>query len=668
MLELERDVCSSFDEASRHEWLVTNGLGGYASGTLSGVLTRRYHGLLIAALTPPRERVLLAAKVEDSVQYNGRFHRLYANHWAANVVEADGYKYLERFYLDDGIPTWTFALEPGVRLQKRIWMQQGTNTTYIHYTYLEGAQPLALVLETLVNYRDHHHLTRAMGLWMRVEPVGNGVRIVASNQAIPFYIFSRDASASTRHEWYRDFYLRVEAERGLDCVEDHLNVGDFHGALAPGGALTLVFSIEPKPELDGNVALAAQRAHVQQLLAEAALSDAPPEVQQLALAAHQFVARRLLADGTEGYTIIAGYPWFADWGRDTMISLPGLTLTTGQLHIARQILRTFAGLVDQGMLPNHFTDTEAQPGYNTVDAALWYFEALRAYFAASGDEAFLRELFPVLRDIIAWHERGTRYQIRMDPEDGLLHAGEPGVQLTWMDVKIDECVVTPRIGKAVEVNALWYNALCIMAEFATVLGEPATAYTQAAARAAASFEHFWNAEAGCCYDVIDGPDGADPALRPNQILAVSLPHSPLTPERQRAVVEVCERELLTPYGLRTLAPNDPAFAPYCRGDQSQRDRAYHQGTVWPWLMGHFVSAHLRVYADPQRAAAFLEPLLQHVNEQGVGTISEIFDAVAPFTARGCIAQAWSVAEVLRAWRLLHPPAGLEDVTAVNGEQ
>lgn len=656
MLVLEHDVCSSFDEASRCEWLVTNGLGGYAFGTLSGVLTRRYHGLLIAALTPPRERLLLVAKVEDSVQYNGRFHRLYTNHWAANVVEADGYKYLEHFRLEDGIPTWIYALEPGVRLQKQIWMQQDTNTTYIHYTYLEGTEPLALVLETLVNYRDHHRLTRAIGQWMRVEPVGKGVRIVASSQAIPFYIFSRDATASTRHEWYRDFYLRVEAERGLDCVEDHLNVGDFHGTLVPGETLTLVLSIDPTPELDGQVALAARRAVAQQLLARAALPDAPPAVQQLVLAANQFIARRLLADGTEGYTIIAGYPWFADWGRDTMIALPGLTLTTGQFAVARQILRTFAGLVDQGMLPNHFTDTEAQPGYNTVDAALWYFEALRAYVAASGDQTLLRELFPVLQDIIAWHKRGTRYQIHVDPEDGLLYAGEPGLQLTWMDVKIDDYVVTPRIGKAVEINALWYNALCIMVEFARALGAPAEDYERMAAHAAASFGRFWNAERSCCYDVIDGPEGDDPAIRPNQILAVSLPYSPLSRDHQRAVVEVCAQELLTPYGLRTLAPGDPAFKPRCEGDQRQRDAAYHQGTVWPWLMGHFVSAYLRVYGDRTQAAAFLAPLLQHVNEQGMGTISEIFDGTAPFTARGCIAQAWSVAEVLRAWHLLHSQA------------
>lgn len=654
MLEVGCEICNDLNTSSRREWLVTNGLGGYASGTVAGMVTRRYHGLLIAALNPPRQRILLAAKIEDSVQYGGRFYKLSTNQWAAQVIEPAGYRYLESFCLDDGIPTWTYALEPGVRLQKRVWMQVGANTTYVHYTYLEGSQPLVLALETLVNYRDHHKLTRAIGQWMRVEPVGNGVRVVASNQAIPFYIFSRDAKASTRYEWYRDFFLREEAERGLDRVEDHLNIGDFHGTLKPGEALTLVFSTEATPDLDSAAALEERRAYARQIVKTAALDDAPPEVQQLVLAADQFVARRALADGGEGYTIVAGYHWFADWGRDTMIALPGLTLATGRPHIAREILRTFAGLVDQGMLPNNFTDTESEPGYNTVDATLWFFEALRAYFAETGDTAFLRELFPVLQDIIAWHERGTRYQIHVDSEDGLLWAGEPGSQLTWMDVKIDDWVVTPRVGKPVEVNALWYNALCNMAEFAPALGEPDTAYRKAAARAEASFERFWSEKHGYCFDVIDGPEGDDATLRPNQILAVALPHSPLSPERQRAVVDICEQELLTPVGLRSLAPSDPAFIPHYQGDQRQRDSAYHQGTVWAWLIGPFVSAHLRVYGDPDRAEAFLKPLLQYVDGQGLGTIDEIFDGVAPFSPRGCIAQAWSVAEVLRAWRLLHP--------------
>ncbi|MBN1246591.1 MAG: glycogen debranching enzyme N-terminal domain-containing protein, partial [Anaerolineae bacterium] len=537
---------------------------------------------------------------------------------------------------------------------KRIWMQANANTTYVHYTYVEGTKPLSLVLETLVNYRDHHQLTRAVGQWMRVEPVGHGVRVVASNTAIPFHIFSQKAKASTRHEWYRDFFLRLEEERGLDRVEDHLNIGDFHGTLEPGETLSLIFSTDVTPNLNGDAALEERRAHALDLIRTAGLEDAPQEVQQLVLAADQFVVQRALAGGGTGYTIIAGYHWFADWGRDTMIALPGLTLATGRPQIARGILKTFAGMVDQGMLPNNFTDTESEPGYNTVDATLWFFEALRAYYAATHDDSLLRELFPVLQDIIAWHERGTRYGIRVDPADGLLHAGEPGSQLTWMDVKLGDWVVTPRVGKPVEINALWYNALSTMADFSKALGEPAAAYTAAADRVAASFDRFWNAEREYCYDVIDGPQGDDATLRPNQIIAVALPHSPLTPEQQRNVVDICEQELLTPFGLRSLAPEDPAFVPHYRGDQRQRDAAYHQGTVWAWLIGPFVSAHLRVYGDVQRAEAFLEPLLQHVNGQGLGTIDEIFDAVPPHTPRGCIAQAWSVAEVLRVWRLLHP--------------
>jgi predicted glycogen debranching enzyme len=357
-----------------------------------------------------------------------------------------------------------------------------------------------------------------------------------------------------------------------------------------------------------------------------------------------------LPDDPDGRTVIAGYHWFGDWGRDTMISLPGLTLVTGRHDVAARILRTCAHFVDQGMLPNRFPDEDETPEYNTVDAALWYFEAISAYHTATGDDVLLRDLFPVLQEIIEWHLRGTRYNIRMDPDDGLICAGKPGVQLTWMDAKVEEWVVTPRIGKPVEISALWYNALRIMAGFAHRLGEAAAAYDAAADQTRASFARFWNAEAGYCYDVLDGPKGNDPTLRPNQLLAVSLPYSPLTEEQQRAVVDACARHLLTSHGLRSLAPDDPAYVGHYGGEQHQRDRAYHQGTVWGWLIGPFVTAYLRVYGDRELARSFLRPLMHHLADHGVGSISEIFDGDPPFTPRGCIAQAWSVAEVLRAWR------------------
>jgi predicted glycogen debranching enzyme len=498
---------------------------------------------------------------------------------------------------------------------------------------------------------------------MRVEAVPHGLRVTAFDGAVPVYLLSDRAEATAQHEWYRDYFLSVEEYRGLDALDDNLYAGLFQATLHPGESLTVVASTDAAPNLDGDSAYAERRAYEQQLLTQSGYDNAPAWVQHLMLAADQFIVRRALPDDPDGRSVIAGYPWFSDWGRDTMISLPGLALVTGRHEIAARVLRTFAHFVDRGMVPNRFPDAGERPEYNTVDATLWYFEAIRATHAATlrqrtsvraqgtaGDDGLLRELFPVLQEIVEWHERGTRYNIHVDPADGLLYAGEPGVQLTWMDAKVGDWVVTPRIGKPVEVNALWYNGLCNLVEFARRLGEPIDHYDALAKRARAGFTRFWNQEAGYCYDVVDGPDGDDPALRPNQLLAVSLPHSPLDARQQRAVVDVCARHLLTSHGLRSLARGDPAYIGHYGGDQRQRDGAYHQGTVWGWLIGPFVSAYLRVTGDGDRARSFLEPLIGHMADHGVGSISEIFDGDPPFTPRGCMAQAWSVAEVLRAWR------------------
>ncbi len=359
----------------------------------------------------------------------------------------------------------------------------------------------------------------------------------------------------------------------------------------------------------------------------------------------------------EGRSIIAGYHWFGDWGRDTMIALPGLTLTTGRPEIAREILRSYAAFVDGGMLPNNFPDGNGVPGYNTVDATLWYFEAIRQYFSVTQDLTLLKELFPVLAGIVDAHVRGTRYNIKVDPVDGLLFAGSPEVQLTWMDAKIGDWVVTPRIGKPVEINALWINALHSMSEFARLLVQPFDGYAKLAAKATRNFEKFWNVERNCCFDVIDTPGtGNDPAIRPNQVFAVSLPVSPLSDWRQKAVVDICAQQLLTSHGLRSLAPSDPAYKSRCTGGVRERDSAYHQGTVWAWLLGPFALAHFRVYRDQALAQSFLEPLGRTIYSGGLGTIGEIFDGDAPFTPAGCIAQAWSVAELFRAWQILSAAA------------
>jgi predicted glycogen debranching enzyme len=376
---------------------------------------------------------------------------------------------------------------------------------------------------------------------------------------------------------------------------------------------------------------------------------------RLALAADDFLVRRDVA-GQKGASVIAGYPWFGDWGRDTMIALPGLTLATGRAAVARTILLTYARFLDRGMLPNRFPDVGHDPEYNTADATLWYVEAVRAYCAETNDLDLARDLWPVLEDIVAHHERGTRHGIGVDARDGLLYAGEQGVQLTWMDAKVGDWVVTPRTGKCVEINALWYNALLAMGDLAERLGGDRRTWEERAARVRVSFDRFWSDADGHLLDVIDGPNGDDHTLRPNQIFAVSLPASPLGKTRQRAVVDTCARSLVTSHGLRSLAPRDPRYRPQYGGDQTSRDSGYHQGAVWAWLLGPFALAHFRVYGDARLAGAYLEPLVDHLRDAGVGSVSEIFDGAPIHRPDGCVAQAWSVAETLRAWTWLRRAA------------
>jgi predicted glycogen debranching enzyme len=670
-VDFGREICGDLAAAEAREWLVTNGIGGFASGTVAGLLTRRYHGLLVAALKPPLGRTLLVAKLEETAESDGQVFPLSTNRWSGGAIDPRGYLSLERFHLEGTTPVWTFALADAL-LEKRVWMRYGSNTTYVRYDLVRARGPLKLTLRALVNYRDYHSLTQVGAdeyAWrMDVQPIGpagHGLRVAPSDGATPFYLVSAEAAVEPAHDWYRNFDLALERSRGLDDREDHLHAGTFTAELEPEGSLTVVLSTEPSPESTHEVqthwarevvlldqwAQAVPRASGGAATAE----KTPAWIRHLVLAADQFIIRRPLPDDPEARSVIAGYPWFCDWGRDTMIALPGLTLSTGQPSTARSILQTFAKFVDQGMLPNRFPDTGESPEYNSVDAALWYFEAVRQYYAATRDRKLLRALFPTLAEIVQAHQRGTRYNIHVDPEDALLYAGAPGVQLTWMDAKVGDSVVTPRIGKPVEVSALWYNALMSMAEFARVLGEPSTEYERLAPHVRTSFQRFWNPASGCCFDVLDGPDGDDPSVRPNQLLAVSLANSPLDPDRQRAVVDICAASLVTSHGLRTLAPADPRYQGHYGGNQRQRDGAYHQGTVWAWLLGPFVMAHLRVYRDPRRAASFLEPMAHHLRAGGVGSISEIFDGDPPFAPRGAIAQAWSVSEVLRAWVACQEP-------------
>jgi predicted glycogen debranching enzyme len=657
-IDFGREICCDLPAAESREWLVTNGIGGYAFGTIAGHQTRCYHGLLVAALQPPLGRTLLVAKLDETARYRSESFELFTNRWADGTVAPEGYRNIERFHLEGMTPVWTFGLADAL-LEKRIFMQSGSNTTYVLYRLVRASSPVELSIKVLADYGDEHCVTVGRTRLMEVTPVERGLRVAAFDGATPYYVLSDSATASPANEWYRNFDLAAERSRGLPDRTDHFFAGELRATIDPGGSLTIVASTAATPSLNGEVAFAKRQSEEGALLdsflvANSGTSHTPSQaVQQLVLAADQFIAARPLDGAADAKTILAGYPWFSDWGRDTMIALPGLCLTTGRPQPARNILRTFARFVSEGMLPNQFPSSGQAPVYNTVDATLWYFDAVRQYYEATSDIDLLDELFPVLDGIIDAHVRGTRYHIHVDPADGLLYAGEAGVQLTWMDAKVGGRVVTPRIGKPVEVNALWLNAAAAMAGFARAMGRDSARYEALAGRARTGFARFWNSEKRFCFDVIDSPgslDGKDPALRPNQILAVSLPETALTAAQQRAVVDVCARELLTSFGLRSLGRNEAGYQGRYAGGPEERDGAYHQGTVWGWLLGPFALAHMRVYGNASEAMSFLEPMLGQIQAAGLGTAGEIFDGDPPFTPNGCIAQAWTVGETLRAWR------------------
>jgi predicted glycogen debranching enzyme len=647
--------------AMDREWLVTNGLGGFASGTVAQANTRRYHGLLVATLRPPLERVLMFAKVDATVRYRGLEWALGCNEFADGTLAPRGYEHLSAFRIEHGTPTWTYALGDGL-LQQRIWMGWGSNTTYICFTALAATRALDLELLPLCTYRDYHSHTH--GGWpIDVAIKERSLTVNAFPGARPYSLAIDRGEVIAGGAWWWRFHHRMEAQRGLDASEDLFRPGTFRVTLAAGQSATLIASAQPGVAEAPKVALRRELTRRRALL-RAAPDDAPGWIRQLTLATDQFIVAR--GDGTtprDGTTVIAGYPWFGVWGRDSMIALPGLTLTTGRAADASAILRTFSKHLSEGMLPNRFPDGGEAPEYNTVDATLWYFHAIDAYLQATADQALLRKLYPTLRDIVDWHRRGTRYGIRVDPADGLLRAGVADAQLTWMDAKFGDWVVTPRIGKPVEINALWHFALERMGAWARALGQPGVAddYATEAQRVRESFTvSFWCEEAGHLHDVIDGPAGeadahgrrTDSSLRPNQIFAVSLNSGLLDARRARAVVDSCSRELLTPVGLRSLSPRHADYAGRYAGGPRERDAAYHQGSVWSWLLGPFVLAHYRVYADGAQALALLAGLEPHLGEACLGTISEIFDGAAPHAPRGCVAQAWSVAETLRAWHAI----------------
>lgn len=656
------------DEVLGREWLVTNGLGGYASGTLAGAVTRRYHGLLVAALPAPLGRMVMLNHLSESVRLpDGTLVRLGGVERAGNVLELHGIGSLEGFRMDMGLPVWTYRFGE-FAVEKRIHLVYRQNTVHVGYRLVSGNGTLRLKLRPAVHFRPHEAPVS--------EPIHAGYVLTAwdgryelkgPDQVPPLRMVLRGVRDAFTVENLRlvELLYRVEADRGYEAAGDLWSPGYFRADLSAGSDVTLVASTEDWGTvlaLDPEPALRAEAERRERLLALAPESLRRGVPGELVLAADQFIvvppgrveeAARARAAGDEVRTVIAGYHWFTDWGRDTMIGLEGLTLVTGRHREAGCILRTFADYVRDGLIPNMFPDGSNEGLYHTVDATLWFFHAVDRYLAHTVDRMTLRHLLPTLLDIVNHHVKGTRFGIGVDPADGLLRQGAQGYALTWMDAKCDGWVVTPRRGKPVEVNGLWYNALRLLEGWLREEGEGAEAdrVGELAARTRESFDaRFWFAEGGHCYDVVDGEAGDDPALRPNQVIAMSLRHPVLAEERWRPMLQAVRTRLLTPVGLRTLAPDHPDYKPNYHGDLRTRDAAYHQGTVWPWLAGPFVDAWLRANPDDRAGARrFVEGALQHLDDYGVGTIAEIFDAEAPFHPRGCVAQAWSVAEMLRCW-------------------
>ena len=646
MIRIDQKACSDIEQAQKLEWLETNGIGGFSSSTIAGLNTRRYHGLLTAATQPPAGRCVLLSKLEETLLIDGRHYDLSANQYPG-AIYPQGHRYLKEFRLDP-FPVFTYEVE-GIGIEKRVFMVHGENTTVVEYEVKAAnlAANCVLELRPLIAFRDYHGTTHRNDGLNRAIRSSSGMASIAPYVGLPDLYFGHNAGEiEETGNWYYNFEYAAEQERGLDAHEDLFNPFVLRYPLQDGATAIVIASLNERTAQD-----AAALKHVELERRREVLRHAPssePFIQQLTAAADHFIVQR-----GELHSVIAGYHWFCDWGRDTMIALPGLTLATGRPEIARNILEAFAARADRGMLPNRFPDAGETPEYNTVDATLWFFEAVRAYLHYTGDYEFVRDhLYPKLKEIVDWHLAGTRYGIHVDT-DGLIACGEVGVQLTWMDAKVGDWVVTPRIGKPVEIQALWYNALQVMHDLAREFGDtaPETFLREMANLVRKSFlERFWNEEAACLFDVINGDD-RDPSIRPNQIFAISLHHRMLPPEVERQVVEVVDRELLTPLGLRTLSPRDSNYRPHYQGGVRDRDSAYHQGTVWPWLMGPFISAYVKVHDRSAEAKGQTKRWLKAFDElrtAGLGQISEIADAETPHTPRGCIAQAWSVAELLRA--------------------
>jgi len=621
---LDQSQCRNLEISTRREWVLPNGIGGYAMGTVSGINTRRYHGHFIASTHPPTGRMLLLGGVDATASFGGTRLPLSSNQYPG-VVYPDGFAYLKSFEATDRTVTWHYA-QGTVSIEKQLEVEAGRNAVKIRYTN-KGKKAVELALRPLVCHRDHHgDFAERSGYPQSIE-FGEDVTIVSEGETSIVFGHS-GAKRIPVHGWYYRFEHARESDRGLHPRDDLYCPCEFKVDLQAGQTFTLLVSDqEGDSEVDSAEAFSTNAVSL-----KAALESA---------------AGKFVVETNRRSSILAGYPWFTDWGRDTMISLPGILLVSGRFQTARELLSAYASQLRRGLIPNRFVERGEEPDYNTVDATLWFGNAIYRTLSAEWDETFARKMYATLQEVVQWHRKGTDFGIHVDPSDGLLCQGEHGVQLTWMDAKIGDWVVTPRHGKPVEINALWINLLRVIEWIGGRIGEDTTDVVKLAELGEKNFEaKFWHPIRGHYLDTCEPNDAS---LRPNQVLAMSLPFSPVDPEHARRALEVVRQELLTPVGLRTLGPKEPGYKGRFEGPLPELDAAYHQGTVWPWLLGSFVTSLVKFTGDVAEGRRILKEAREMLSECGIGGISEVYDGDAPHRPNGCPWQAWSVAEIRRAW-------------------
>lgn len=639
----------TYEQGIQKEWLLTNGIGGFSSSTIIGANTRRYHGLLVASLKPPVDRHLILSKIDESLIIDGDIHNLFS--YEVPGMQMKGYHYLERFKYNL-LPEYVYRVKD-VYINKKISMVYGENTVAVVYHIKNGSDAAKLRLTPLINFRDYHFNSSKQYMHFTKEFDLNVLTVRPSYYDINIKTFCSSGKFTNIDDgWFYNMDYAIERERGLTSTEDHYIPGCFDVDIEPEEekVITIISTVEKEiTQKDGLEIIKKEEKRQKKLISSSGYKD--ELAKQLVLAADKFIVYR---KSTDAKTILAGYPWFTDWGRDTMIALTGLTLSTKRFDDAKEILYTFSKYVKDGLIPNMFPDGGHDPLYNTVDAALWYFEAVNKYVEYTDDYEFIKKhIYDGLKDIMDSYNKGTHFNIKMD-KDYLITAGDEYTQLTWMDAKVGDWVVTPRHGKAVEINSLWYNALKVMASLAKKFREDDSYYNNLAANVKKSFiKSFWNEEKQCLYDCLINDHVKDDKVRPNQVLAVSLSNAVLEGDKAKKLVNRVFKELYTAYGLRSLSPESKEYTGIYMGDQWQRDGSYHQGIVWTWPLGQFITAYVKVNGHSKKAKEmalrFIEPFKEHLEDECLGSISEIFDGDEPLIPRGCFAQAWSVSEILRAY-------------------